>query len=685
MGRDEVLKVMGRQIMERPGVLERFLREIRAVAKLRHPNIVAAYSAFRLSDSIVFAMEYVEGLDLARMVKAKGPLPVAHACAFIHQAALGLQHAHEQGLVHRDIKPGNLMLSRSGDKATVKVLDFGLAKVTREEKVDGGLTTEGQALGTPDFIAPEQIIDAPSADIRADIYSLGGTLYYLLTGRPPFRANSLYDIFQAHISREADPLNLVRPEVPSELAALVAKMMAKDPERRFQVPGEVAVALSGFFKKGARTLPAAGPELSQPSQPATARSNLKFDPESAAENDRAATALSLLEAQTDGLLRQPTGREMEDVRSIEHGPDALSVTTSLQKRRLVWIAAAVGLILLGGYLGGSRLLPRLISHSSTQILPFNGRDFEGWTGFKNNTEAEPATVFRIDNGDLVSASDWGRVFVDKPYADFSFSFQYLFPSEGSNGMALCLLKFDEGEAYQVGQAGLRASEVGCTLTKNSGKFGTSGDLIGFEPGTRAPTGVILPSSLYVNQPAGAWHNAVVHCQGRSIRFRLDGQEVNHIEAARTILCHPGFMYNNSNIRIRHIRIELFGEPNSEASGRDALQAGTRWNGRHEMVFPATNSNRSGSVTLNVVERDRYVFKAVLTHRDFTWDIQGTIHDGRINWMAKNVTVRKGVQQAVDTAGIIRGDEITLRHYGFARHTDGSSDQVRGSLTLRLEE
>ena len=143
MGRDEVLKVMGRQIIERPGVLDRFLREIRAVARLRHPNIVTAYSAIRLGESIVFAMEYVEGLDLSRLVKAKGPLPVAHACNFVHQAALGLQHAHEEGLVHRDIKPGNLMLSRKGDKATVKVLDFGLAKATREEKVDGGLTSRG--------------------------------------------------------------------------------------------------------------------------------------------------------------------------------------------------------------------------------------------------------------------------------------------------------------------------------------------------------------------------------------------------------------------------------------------------------------------------------------------------------------------------------------------------------------
>ena len=244
-------------------MLDRFLREIRAVARLRHPNIVTAYYATRIGESIVFAMEYVEGLDLSKLVKAKGPLPVGHACNFIHQAALGLQHAHEEGLVHRDIKPHNLMLSRKGDKATVKVLDFGLAKAAREEKVDGGLTTEGQALGTPDYVAPEQILDAPSADIRADIYSLGGTLYYLLTGHPPFQAKSLYDLYQAHISRDADPLNLVRPEVPVELAALVAKMMAKEPCRRFQTPGEVAQALAPFFKKGNVALRSPGADISQ--------------------------------------------------------------------------------------------------------------------------------------------------------------------------------------------------------------------------------------------------------------------------------------------------------------------------------------------------------------------------------------------------------------------------------------
>ena len=268
MGRDEALKVIGRQILERPGVLERFQREIRAVGQLRHPNIVAAYSAFRIEGGLVFAMEYVDGLDLSRLVKSKGPLPVAHAAYFAQQAALGLQHAHERGMVHRDIKPENLMLTADGKSRTIKILDFGLARANRGRKVDGGLTVEGQAMGTPDFMAPEQILSALDVDIRADIYSLGATLYYLLTGRPPFPSNSPYDIYQAHISRDLEPLNQVRPELPSELAYLVDKLMAKEPSKRFQTPGEVAQALVPFFKKGASgsktESSAAGPSAPRP-------------------------------------------------------------------------------------------------------------------------------------------------------------------------------------------------------------------------------------------------------------------------------------------------------------------------------------------------------------------------------------------------------------------------------------
>jgi serine/threonine protein kinase len=262
MGRHEVLKVVSSHLVNRPGVMERFLGEIRNAAQLHHPNIVTAYSALRFDESLVLAMEYVEGLDLDKTVQAKGPLSAVHACYFIHQAALGLQHAHEYGMVHRDIKPGNLMLVRLGNRAVVKILDFGLAKVRRERTGDGAPTAAGQLLGTPDFIAPEQINDARQADIRADIYSLGCTFYFLLTGRPPFQATTLYEIYQAHHSMDAPLLNLVRPDVPMELAVVVATMMAKEPERRFQTPKEVSQALAPFLKKESPAAPQSKPELS---------------------------------------------------------------------------------------------------------------------------------------------------------------------------------------------------------------------------------------------------------------------------------------------------------------------------------------------------------------------------------------------------------------------------------------
>jgi formylglycine-generating enzyme required for sulfatase activity/tRNA A-37 threonylcarbamoyl transferase component Bud32 len=264
MDRLEVLKVVHKHLLDQyPGMAERFLREIRSGAQLRHPNIVTAYAALQVGDLLVLAMEYVEGENLARLVKARGRLPVGDACSYARQAALGLQYASERGMVHRDIKPGNLILARDGTKHVVKILDFGLAKATRgqervehdlaqatseQEGAEPNLTRAGQVLGTPGYMAPEQTEDAARADSRADVSSLGCTLYFLLTGRPPFQARSLYGLLQAHQSLEATPLNEVRQEVPAELAAAVAKMLAKDPARRYQTPAEVAQALAPFVE-----------------------------------------------------------------------------------------------------------------------------------------------------------------------------------------------------------------------------------------------------------------------------------------------------------------------------------------------------------------------------------------------------------------------------------------------------
>jgi serine/threonine protein kinase len=261
MGRLEVLKVLGQSITGWPELLDRFMKDIGALAELQHRNIVTGYSAFRSGDIVVFPVEYVEGDDLARLVKARGPLQVPRACYYAHQAAQALQYAHQQGLVHRDIKPGHLVVSRDNERPVVKLLDFGLAKAALETRVidlhrgmsghetrnhEDGLAEAGLP-GTAAFMAPEQIADPGRADIRADIYSLGCTFYYLLSGRPPFAGKSVSEVFQAHHSMDAEPLNLICRQVPFELATLVAKMMAKEPESRFQTPGEVATALIPFF------------------------------------------------------------------------------------------------------------------------------------------------------------------------------------------------------------------------------------------------------------------------------------------------------------------------------------------------------------------------------------------------------------------------------------------------------
>jgi hypothetical protein len=216
MQRPVALKVINRTFTGNAAAVERFRREVRAAARLTHPNIVTTYDAEDAADTLFLVMEYVEGVSLARLVDERGPLPVAEACAYVRQAALGLQHAHERGMVHRDVKPGNLIRFADG---TVKVLDFGLAALAVER--GGGLTDTNVLMGTPDYLAPEQAEDPHTADCRADVYSLGCTLYHLLTGKVPYPAPTSLSKVLAHRDRPIPSLRKVRPEVPPELAAVV--------------------------------------------------------------------------------------------------------------------------------------------------------------------------------------------------------------------------------------------------------------------------------------------------------------------------------------------------------------------------------------------------------------------------------------------------------------------------------
>jgi tRNA A-37 threonylcarbamoyl transferase component Bud32 len=222
----------------------RFHREAQAFARLAHPNIVEVYDSAEIDGFPFLAMEYIEGDDLARLLRRHGRLPVALACEYIRQACLGLQHAHERGLVHRDIKPANLLLAKDG--RTIKLLDLGVARFDQTiegEGADASLTQTGSVMGTPAYLAPEQARDPRGVDIRADIYSLGCTFYHLVTGRVPFEGLTLAEVVLRHQVENPAPIDSLRADASPSVARLIGKMMAKHPDERFQTPGETAAAL----------------------------------------------------------------------------------------------------------------------------------------------------------------------------------------------------------------------------------------------------------------------------------------------------------------------------------------------------------------------------------------------------------------------------------------------------------
>ncbi|MBI3465850.1 MAG: protein kinase [Planctomycetes bacterium] len=248
MARTVALKVMARALLEKPDAVARFKREVKSAAALNHPNIITAHDADCVGDTHFLVMEYVEGRDLKYWLEHRGPLAIGWVCECIRQVSLGLQHAHEKGMVHRDIKPSNLLVDSKDPNAPplVKILDMGLARMVSEAKQEGGVTQTGQVMGTVDYVAPEQAEDAKLADIRSDIFSLGCTLFQLLTGQLPFGGDTLMAKLLARAKTGALPVRSLRSDVPPGLEAIVAKMLARDPAQRLQTPGEVAAALAPF-------------------------------------------------------------------------------------------------------------------------------------------------------------------------------------------------------------------------------------------------------------------------------------------------------------------------------------------------------------------------------------------------------------------------------------------------------
>lgn len=241
IGKTVAVKVIRQEQVKDARTVKRFFREIQTLGRVSHPNIVLAFDADSEDDRLFYAMEYIPGRDLGWKVREDGPLSVEAVCYFTAQIAHALQHVHESGFVHRDIKPSNLLLAQN--QLSVKLLDLGLSRGTLFDSEQTQLTKVGSLIGTPDYIAPEQIHDPHRVDIRADLYSLGCTVYYLLTGRAPFQDAETVEKLFMHVKEQPEPIEHFRPDVPPQLASILRRLMTKRPRHRYQEPADLLGAL----------------------------------------------------------------------------------------------------------------------------------------------------------------------------------------------------------------------------------------------------------------------------------------------------------------------------------------------------------------------------------------------------------------------------------------------------------
>lgn len=328
--RPVALKILKSELSANASALQRFKAEAEAVAKASHPNIVQVYAIGDLNGLPYMALEYVEGFTLRDYLAKKGPPTMALAFSIMRQGAAALQRAAELGIIHRDIKPENILLTRKG---AVKVADFGLSRCLAGDQPPLNLTQTGVTMGTPLYMSPEQV-QGKSLDPRTDIYSFGVTCYHMLTGAPPFKGQTAFDVALQHVQTQPEPLASVRPDLPADLCAIVHKMMAKNPDDRYSTARELLRDISKLRERSdGKDVPAAGQTATTALVPPVARPRRRWIRILAGT-----VILALAGGALAGWFTRPPAKEVASTTVEPEIPDAAPETPSIAKQReqLLW-------------------------------------------------------------------------------------------------------------------------------------------------------------------------------------------------------------------------------------------------------------------------------------------------------------------------------------------------------------